>query len=111
MNRTLLITILVLIALVIGWHFFFPFVGGVIAFSIGAWGALMASVVALSIAIMLIFIFTGTGVFILTIGAFIWTMLAIVLFPIVFPILVPLFIIFIFVSYFARRNKRKNAIY
>lgn len=109
MLRAFLITLLLILAVIIGWHMFFPLLGAaVIAFTATAWGVLLASVIVLCVAIMLIFIFAGAGFFIIGIGAFVWVVLAIALFPIIFPIVAPLFIIFLFLSYWQRRRNRKN---
>lgn len=104
MIGTLILTIIILLALVIGWHLIFPILGGVIAITATAWLVIVASIVAFCIAILLLFILTGAGIFILAIFALIWIIVAVVLFPILFPILVPLFILFLFISYLRRRQ-------
>jgi len=97
------------LAVVLGWHFGLPLLGGLIAITSGAWAILIASVIFLCVAIMLIFIFTGTGIFILSIFAFIWTAIAIALFPVLLPIIAPIFIIFMLISYMRRKRKREDA--
>lgn len=104
MKNVLLFTLILLLILIIGWHIIFPLMGGVIAFSVAAWGALIASVVAFCVAIMLLFVLTGVGIFTLGAVFFVWTLLAILLFPVIFPIIVPLLIIFFFISYFRRKQ-------
>ncbi len=113
MLKAFFLTLMIVLVLVIGSHLFFPtlaavIAGGIIAFTAQAWAILVASVVIFCVAVMLLFILTGTGFLILGIGAFVWTLLAIILFPVIFPIIVPLFIIFLFLSYFFRRQKRKK---
>ncbi len=109
MIRILGITFLVILGVIFGWFFFFPILGSVIALTAQAWAILVTSVVVFCVAVMLAFVIAGSGIFMLAIGAFIWTLLAILLFPVIFPILVPLFIIFLFISFIARRLKRKRS--
>lgn len=107
MSLGIIFLLLLALGVIIGWHLFFPLlVGGIVAITAAAWGILVASVVIFCVAILLVFIFTGIGAFILGIFAFIWMVLAIIFFPILFPILFPLFILFLVVSYFLRRKKR-----
>lgn len=106
MLGTLLLTIVLLLALVIGWHVLFPVLGGVIAITATAWVFIVGSILAFCIAILLVFLFTGIGIFILSLLVLVWTVLSIVLFPILFPILIPLFIIFMFISYWRRKQDK-----
>jgi hypothetical protein len=103
-----LTAIIILLALVIGWHLAFPIFGGIIAITATVWVLLVASVVVFSVAILLALMFTGGGIFILSLIAFIWIILAIIFFPILFPIIAPLFIILLFVSYFRRKQLKKS---
>jgi hypothetical protein len=105
MLGTLVISILILLALVIGWHLLFPLMGGVIAITATVWFVIVGSIVAFCIGILLLFVFTGVGIFLLGLLALIGTIAAIVLFPILFPILLPLFVVFLFVSYVRRRHQ------
>lgn len=100
--------VIVVLAFVLGWHLFIPIIGGIVAFTVTAWAWLVATVIALCVAIMLAFIFTGTGIFVLGILAFIWTVLAIIFFPVLFPIIAPIFLIFLFISYMRRRSREKE---
>lgn len=104
MLGTLILSIVILIALVVGWHLIFPILGGVIAITATAWIFIVGSIAAFCIAILLLFIFTGVGIFVLGIFALIWTVIAVVLFPFLFPILIPLFIIFLFISLLRRKQ-------
>ena len=99
--------IIILIALAFGWYFAFPILGGIITLTALVWGALILSVVVFCVAILLIFIFTGTGIFVLTIGALIWALLAVIFFPIMFPVIIPLLIILLFISYYRHRQLKK----
>lgn len=106
MNVGIVLLVLLGLAFIIGWHLLFPIVGGIIAFTALAWGILLASIVIFCVAILLVFIFTGTGVFVLGVFAFVWMILAVIFFPIIFPVILPLFILFLLVSYFHRRKRR-----
>ncbi len=108
MLNALLATILIIILLVLGWHIIFPLMGGVIAVSAMAWLFIVASVVIFAIVTLLVFALGGFWIFGIGLIFAIWTIVAIVLFPILFPILLPLFIIFAFVSIFRRKNKIKQ---
>lgn len=109
MMRALGITILVIFGILLGWFFFFPMLGGIIALTAQAWAILITSVIVFCVAVMLVFVITSSGLLILGIGAFVWTLLAIALFPIIFPVLAPLFIILLFLAYIVRRQKRKRS--
>ena len=104
MVSTLILSIIILLALVIGWHLIFPILGGVIAITAIAWLVIVGSIVAFCIAIMFLFVLTGTGIFVLGIFALIWMVVAVVLFPVLFPLLIPLFIMFLFISLLRRRQ-------
>ena len=107
MLATLIMSILILLVLVVGWHLLFPLMGGVIAITATAWLVIVGSIAAFCIGILLLFIFTGVGIFIMGLLALIGTVVAIVLFPILFPILLPLFVVFLFVSYIRRRHQNR----
>lgn len=107
MSAGIVLLLLLSLGIIVGWHFFFPLlVGGVIAITAATWGILVASVVIFCTAILLVFIFAGAGAFILGIFAFVWLVLAVILFPIIFPIVFPLFVLLLIISYFVRRRKR-----
>lgn len=99
--------IVIILVLVIGWHFLLPLLGLSIALTAGVWSVIVGTVTALCIAILLFFVFTGVGIFILGLLAFIWGIVAIILFPIIFPIVVPLLIILLFISFLKRRRQEK----
>lgn len=108
MSAGLILFLIVSLAIIIGWHLFFPIVGGIIAFTAVAWGILVASVIIFCVAILLVFIFTGTGIFILGAIGLAWMLLAVFFFPLVFPIVFPLFVLFIVVSHFLRKRKYRE---
>ena len=107
MLKNVFITLLLLLALVIGWHILLPLLGGAVALGAISFVFLSVFITGLCIAILLAFLFSGIGIFILGIFAFVGTIAAIVFFPIMFPILIPLFIIFLFVSYHRRKHCQK----
>src|SRR3989338_7201452 len=103
MNAIIAIAVLVILGVILGWHWLFA---GVIAVTATVWAIVIASIAMFCVGILLLFILTGLGVFMIGLIGFIWTILAIILFPIVFPILVPLFIILLFISFI--RDRQKN---
>lgn len=102
------ITLLIIVSLVVAWHIAFPLLGGVIAIGAGLWALIVGSVVVMCGLILGLFVATGVGVILLGVAAFIFTLLAIILFPILFPILLPIFITILFISYFTRKKKNKH---
>jgi hypothetical protein len=105
MLKALIATMIVILILVLGWHILFPLLGGVIAISALVWGLIIGSILIFCLVILLLFALGGIGVFIVG-GLFaVWTLIAIVLFPVLFPILLPLLIIWIFVAVL-RSNKK-----
>lgn len=89
---------------VIGIYWILPALGIVIAFSAGAWGVLIASVVVLTIALLLFFIIPFIFVILLSLLSLMGAIIAIVFFPILFPIVVPLLILLMVIGYL-RRHK------
>lgn len=100
-----IIAIIVILLLVIGWRLFLPLLGVGIALTAGVLGIVVGTIAALCVAILLFFIFSGAGVFVLGALAFVWALVAIILFPIIFPIVVPIMIILLLVSLFRRKNR------
>lgn len=109
MLKNLAIAFIILLGLLIGWYLLFPLLGGAIVITTAIWGIVVGSVVAFCVGILLLFILTGAGIFILGGIIFAWTVLAIIFFPVMFPVLIPLFIIFLFVSYIRRRQVKKSS--
>ncbi len=108
MIYVILFLLFLILTSVIGWHILFALVlGGVFAISAMGLVVIIASVVVFCALVLLLFLFTIPGIFILGLIFTIWTLIAIVLFPILFPILLPLFIIFGFIAYVRRKNIRK----
>lgn len=100
------IAILLILLLVIGWHLLIPVLGLTLAFTGALWGVIVASIAALIICIILIFVITGFGVFIIGGLAVIWTVVAIILFPVIFPLLVPILILLLLIGFLFRTKKR-----
>jgi hypothetical protein len=107
MLKAIAATLIVVLAIFFFWHLFVFVLGSAIAITATIWGFLIASVVVLSICILLLFILTGMGVFIMGIAAFVWTLIAIILFPVLFPVIAPIFIIFLFLFFYRKRNLKK----
>jgi len=105
MAIVLIWAIILVLALVIGWHLAVAILGGIIVIAAAPWLFMITSIVAFSIGILLLFLFSGVGILILLGLGLIWFLLAVILFPIMFPILIPLFIIMLFISYMRRKQK------
>jgi hypothetical protein len=106
MLSTIAVILIILLAIILGWHWLFA---GAVVITSMAWGFAITSVVLLCVGVLLVFILAGTGIFVVALVALLWTVLSIVFFPILFPLLIPLFIIFLFVSYSRAKQKRKAA--
>lgn len=101
------IAVVIILVLVIGWHFVFPLLGLTIGITAGVWGVIVGTITAICIAIILFFVFTGIGIFILGLLAFIWGLVAIALFPVIFPIIVPLLVILLLIGFIVRKRREK----
>lgn len=109
MIKFLLGMLFAIVLVVIGWHIIFPLIGGAIIVTSAVWFAIVGSIVAFCIVVLLAFIFTtGLGIFILGLIFFIWTVLAIILFPVVFPIVLPLLIIYFIIAFFRRKKTHEQ---
>lgn len=110
MNKPILVALLLLLALVVAWHFFYPLSVGVVALTGGLWAFVVVSIVMFCVLLLLLFIFTGLGLFILGALASAWAMVAFFMFPFLFPILIPLLITILVISYIRHRqtHKQKN---
>jgi hypothetical protein len=100
-----LLLIFLILVIVLGWHFIFALLGGVLV--IGAAGIFLAiaSVVMFCVAVLISLSLPGAVA--LTIGGIftLWTIIAIILAPVLFPLLLPLFIIF---AVLAAKQKKQN---
>jgi hypothetical protein len=103
MNTLIAVTLLVILGLILGWHWLFV---GAVAVSATVWAVVVTSIVLFCVGVLSLFILTGLGVLFVTLFGLIWTILAVILLPVLFPILVPLLIILLFISYI--RKKQKN---
>ena len=101
-----LFLIFLILLVVVGWHFIFALLGGVLI--IGAAGIFIAiaSIVIFCVAVLVSLSIPGAVA--LAIGGVfaIWTIVAIALAPILFPIILPLFIIFAALSIRQKKTKR-----
>lgn len=104
-KKVILFTLLLMLVLVAAWHLLLPLMGISMAITASVWGIAIATVVMLCIATLLFFVFTGIGIFILGIFVFVWTILAIALFPLLFPVLIPVLLLMLVVAIISR-NKR-----
>lgn len=100
--------IILILLVVIGWHFIFAFLGG--ALIIGAAGIFIAiaSIVMFCVAVLVSLSLPG-AIGLMIGGAFaIWTIIAIILTPILFPIVLPLFIIYAVISAKQRKERERD---
>lgn len=102
----LFLMILILLAIV-GWHFIFVLLGGVLV--IGAAGIFLAIASIMIFCVAMLVCLSFSGVVGLTIGGIfaIWTIIAIILAPILFPIVFPLFVIFAALTMRQRKINRR----
>lgn len=103
-SRTLLIAILLIVIAVLGFHLLAPLLGIVLAVSLMGWTAIVVTVVFFSIATLLFFVLPGVFIFIISVLALVWVVLAIIFFPILFPIVIPFFIILLCIAYFQKKQ-------
>ncbi|MCB1828388.1 MAG: hypothetical protein KDH94_08160 [Coxiellaceae bacterium] len=104
LKKPLLIALVVMLILLIGWHLIVPALGIAVVLTAAVWGIVLASVALLAIGILLFYVFSGIGIFIICGLGFLWFLGAIIFFPFLFPFLVPLLILLLFVG-FARRKE------
>jgi predicted exporter len=74
-------------------------------FAVEGWGALVAIVSSICAAILLLFVFTGTGLMIFGGLVIAGVVAACVAFPYLLPVLIPLFLVWLFVALTQRRGK------
>ncbi len=79
-------------------------VAGPLAPAIGIWKLILASVILLSVAILLAFVFAGVGLVILGALALVGLILVAVALPFLLPLLFPLFIVWAFCALLCRRK-------
>ncbi|EDP45843.1 hypothetical protein [Rickettsiella grylli] len=108
MFRSLAIALFILLLLIMGGHIALALFTGAAVISFSVWGFLVASVFFFSLSILLLFILTWAGVLIIGAIAALWTIVAIILFPILLPVLLPLLIILFFISYVRRKQNPKE---
>jgi len=104
-SKVLIVAIALIVICALGSYLFFPLLGITLAVTGTIIGMIVASVVAFSIAVLLFFILPGVFIFAISALAFLWVVIALILFPILFPILLPIFIIMLFIGYVQRHKK------
>lgn len=103
-KKTILITLLVMLALVGAFHVFLPLLGVTIAITASIWSVAIGTIILLCIATLLFFILTGVGAFVVGVVVFVWTVLAIILFPLLFPILIPVLLLMFVIGLITRKK-------
>ena len=104
-----LLLILLILFVIVGWHFIFGLLGGVLIISAAGIFIAIVSIIIFCMAVLGSLFLSGAiglvigGVFV------IWTIVAIILAPILFPIVLPLLIIFAVLA-IRQREKRNRPI-
>lgn len=106
-GRAFLFAVIAIVVLIALWHLLFPALGIAMVMTAGAWGVIVSTIVLLCLGALALFILPGIVILLVAFFAFIWVLVAIILFPFVFPLVVPLLILLWFVAY-VRRRSRKN---
>ena len=104
-KKIILFTLLLMLILVAAWHVLLPLLDISIAITASVWGIAIATIVLICIATLLFFVFTGIGVLILGGFVFVWTILAIILFPLLFPALIPILLLMLVVAIISKKKK------
>jgi len=105
MKMIILIALAVMLMLIVLWHLLLPILGiSIVALTAGAWNIAIATVVIICISALLFFIVTGIGMLILSAFVLIWTIAAIVLFPILFPIVLPALLLMLVIGLILKRK-------
>ncbi len=108
LKKAIMVTLLIVLILVVGFHLILPLLGITIALTAGvlagAWTIGVALIALLCIGIVLFFILPWVLVLAFSAIAFVGVILAIVLFPILFPLLIPLLVVLLFIAYIRRRK-------
>src|SRR5258708_2909341 len=91
-HKVLIFAIALILICVIGFHLLLPVLGIAIVMSGAAWGVIVATITLFAIAALLFFIIPGILIILLSLFAFGWVILSIVLFPFLFPLVLPVFI-------------------
>jgi len=108
LKTTILVTLAVMLVLIVAWHILLPLLGislvAATALTAGIWNFAVATIVILCVATLLLFLFTGLGMLVIAIGAFIWTLVAIALFPIVFPIVLPALLLMLAIGFILSKH-------
>lgn len=107
-RKALTVAIILILLSVVGFYLLLPFLGIAIIMSTGAWGIVVATIALFSIAVLLFFIIPGLLIILISLFAFGWAILSILLFPFLFPLVTPVFILLLFIAYFIGRGKRRQ---
>lgn len=106
MKTIILIILAAMLLSIAAWHVLLPALGiSLVALTAGVWNIAVATIVIICVATLLFFIFTGIGVLILSMFVLIWTIVAIVLFPLLFPIVLPALILMLVIGLILRKKK------
>jgi len=104
-SKIVLVTLLVILAIVLGFHILLPLLGIAIVISATMWGIAISAIVLISIAILLFFLISGIAVIFTSIGAAFFVVVAIIAFPLLLPILAPLLLLMLAVALLMKRRK------
>lgn len=101
--------LVLLLAAMLLAHIFFPFLIGAVVITSTLWGFIIASIFIFSMTLILLFLFSGVGLFLLALFTSIWVVIAVALFPLLFPVLLPLLMVVLFISWVRKKaNSQKG---
>lgn len=98
-HSILLFVLLLILASMLVWHLFIP-VTIMAALGVIHFGVLGASLVAIVVATLLIFLLSGIGFFVVAILTFVGVLVGIILFPFLFPFMMVALIFMAIISFF-----------
>jgi hypothetical protein len=93
-----------MLTLVGAFHIILPLLGIAIAITASIWTVAIGTILMICVAALLFFLLTGAGAAILGGFVLVWTIIAIVLFPLLFPILIPVLLLMCVIGLMTRKK-------
>jgi hypothetical protein len=103
--KIVIATLLVILAIVVGFHILLPLLGITIAISAAMWGFAISAIVVISVAILLFFLMTGLALFFIALLAAIFVLVGIIVFPLLIPVLAPLLLLMVAVAVMIKKRR------
>lgn len=100
-----LIAVILMLLLIVIWQVFLPLAGLTFVMTATLWTWLSITLSSFILAIILLFVITGIGVLFVGAGAFIWGIIALLLFPLLAPLILPGLIILCFCAVITRKKR------